>query len=152
MDVASERHDGIEIRPLSGEDPQRVLELWRKAELPHKPQGRDHPHALKGEFIRNADIALGAYSGNKLIGTVLGTDDGRKGWVNRLAVDPEYRNRGLATRLLEEVETALRRRGRRIIAVLVEDWNTTSLRFFQKRGYTLHMDIHYLSKRESEAV
>jgi GNAT superfamily N-acetyltransferase len=144
--------DGIDIRSLSGESPERILDLWRRAGLPHRPRGRDHPDALREEVRRNADIALGAYVDDRLVGTVLGTDDGRKGWVNRLAVDPDYRGRGIATRLLSEVEAALRRRGRRIIATLVEDWNTESLRFFRRRGYHLHEDIHYLTKRESEEV
>jgi len=50
-----------------------------------------------------------------------------EGWINRLAVDPEFRGRGLAKRLISEVEGRLRARGRRIIAVLVEGWNEPAL-------------------------
>ncbi len=142
----------MEILPLIGENPERIIELWRQAGLSHRPRGRDLPHGLEEEFQRNRDLALGAFVDDELVGTVLATDDGRKGWINRLAVHPNYREKGVGSLLLREAEAALRRRGKRIIAVLVEDWNLDSLRFFQSRGYDLHQDIHYLSKRESDEV
>lgn len=107
---------------------------------------------LVAEFSAAPDLHLGAYEGGQLIGTVVATDDGRKGWINRLAVLPEHRRKGVGTKLLEEAERRLRQRGRRIIGALVEDWNEGSLEFYRSRGYRLHRDIHYLSKRESEEV
>ncbi len=142
----------MKILPLIGENPERIIELWRQAGLSHRSRGRDLPHALQEEFQRNRDLALGAFVDDELVGTVLATDDGRKGWINRLAVHPNYREKGVGSLLLREAETALRKRGKRIIAVLVEDWNLDSLRFFQSKGYNLHKDIHYLSKRESDEV
>ena len=35
-----------------------------------------------------------AEAGGELVGVVLGTHDGRKGWINRLAVAPAYQRRG----------------------------------------------------------
>ncbi len=95
---------------------------------------------------------MGAYHGGRLVGTIIATDDGRKGWINRLAVDPEHRNEGAGSELLAAAEEALADRGRRIVAALVEGWNDGSLRFFEAHGYARHPDIHYLSKRTSEEV
>lgn len=142
----------VGVRSLASEDPGRVLELWRKAGLPHRPVGRDTPDSLERGFTQNSDLCLGAYVRGNLVGTVLATDDGRKGWVNRLAVDPDHRHRGIGTELLQRAEKALRDRGRRIIAALIEDWNSDSLSFFRARGYHLHRGIQYLSKRESDQV
>lgn len=88
----------------------------------------------------------------RLIGTIIGSDDGRKGWINRLAVDPGYRGRGTARGLIAEIERRFKQRGRKIIAVLVEDWNSVSLEFFQSCGYVLDRSILYLSKREGPWV
>ncbi len=142
----------MEIRSLADERPERVLELWTRSGLPHRPQGRDSPSNLRAEFSEAPDLHLGAYEGGQLIGTAVATDDGRKGWINRLAVIPEHRRTGVGTKLLEEAEKRLRKRGRRIIGALVEDWNEGSLAFFQARGYRLHDDVHYLSKRDSDEV
>ncbi|MBU4189834.1 MAG: GNAT family N-acetyltransferase [Candidatus Thermoplasmatota archaeon] len=47
-----------------------------------------------------------------LIGVVVGSDDGRKGWINRLAVDLKHRKKGVARVLINAVEDALKKIGR----------------------------------------
>ena len=42
-----------------------------------------------------------------IVGVVLGTYDGRRGWILRLAVHPDQRRQGFATRLVQEVERRL---------------------------------------------
>ncbi len=103
------------------------------------------------EIRDNPDLVLGAYEGDELIGVIVGSDDGRKGWINRLAVLPKYRRQGVASALIVSCEKALRKRGRRIICTLVED-NPESLKLFKKAGYTKHDEIFYLSKREAKDV
>ena len=58
----------------------------------------------------------------------------------------------MAQVLINAVEDALRKRGRKIICTLIEDWNKNSLKLFEKHNYVLHRDIFYLSKRENEEV
>jgi len=87
-----------------------------------------------------------------LVGSILGTHDGRKGWMNRLAVVPEYRRNGIARMLITETEKRLAGLGIEIFACLIEDWNLSSLQFFKELGYTKHYDIHYLSKRKHTDV
>jgi ribosomal protein S18 acetylase RimI-like enzyme len=93
---------------------------------------------------------LGTESDGKLVGAVIATHDGRKGWINRLAVDPDYRRRGYAGTLIEAAERVLREQGLRVIAALVESDNRASLALFRRLGYVdAGGDVHYLSKRES---
>ncbi len=61
----------------------------------------------------------------------------------------EISGKGIAHTLLNEIEKRLRKRGREIICVLVEEWNEKSITFFIKSGYVLHKDIFYLSKRKN---
>jgi len=152
MGMEMEMEGEIELRQLSLEDYDQMIALWERAGLPYKPKGRDSRRAIAAQLERDPRLFLGAFLGGRLIGVVIGSDDGRKGWINRLAVDPRYRRRGVATRLVREVERRLRARGRRIIAVLVEDWNEPSLEFFQRLGYLLDRSILYLSKREGPGV
>jgi ribosomal protein S18 acetylase RimI-like enzyme len=141
----------MEIRSLSDAEYDAIIELWKQAGLPFKPQGRDSREHLSLELGDNPDLFLGAYKEDELIGVIAGTDDGRKGWINRLAVLPGYRRQGVAGALITACEKALRNRGRRIICTLVED-NIESLELFKKAGYVKHNDIFYLSKREDEDV
>jgi ribosomal protein S18 acetylase RimI-like enzyme len=100
----------------------------------------------------NPGFFIGAFENGKLIGAVIASSDGRKGWINRLAVDPEYRRRGIAKALIAEAEKALRQKGLKIFCALIEDSNKASKELFRKCGYVEHRDIIYFSKRESDEV
>jgi GNAT superfamily N-acetyltransferase len=82
-----------------------------------------------------------------MIGSILGSSDGRKGWINRLAVDPDYRGRGLAARLLKECEDFLHKLGLKVLAALIEGDNKESFSAFKKSGYIYSPDVAYYSKR-----
>jgi GNAT superfamily N-acetyltransferase len=147
----NESHD-IKLRDLCIDDYDDLIRLWHEAELPYKPDGRDKRESIDRELAGTAAIFLVAEIDGQLIGSIFGTHDGRKGWINRLAVAPAHRRKGLAARLLREVEKKLYDKGIEIIACLIEDWNKTSMEAFQKMGYKRHNDIIYLSKRKHEDV
>lgn len=99
------------------------------------------------------EFFIGAFKEKRLVGVVIASYDGRmKGWINRLAVDPEYRHRGIARELIQTAEKTLENHGATIFCALIETPNEESLNLFQKMGYTAHRDILYVSKRKSEAV
>jgi ribosomal protein S18 acetylase RimI-like enzyme len=142
----------MEIRHLTINDYEDMVKLWSKAKLPFKPHGRDSKEAIAAQMKANPDFFLGAFEGNRLIGTVIISCDMRKGWINRLAVDPEFRLLGVAKALIAESEKVLRKYGIRIVCALIEDYNVASKRLFKKLGYVEHRDIIYFSKRENEEV
>jgi ribosomal protein S18 acetylase RimI-like enzyme len=142
----------MEIRKLTINNYEDMVKLWSRAKLPFKPNGRDSRKALATQMKANPDFFLGAFEGNRLIGTVIISCDMRKGWINRLAVDPEYRLRGVAQTLIAELEKILQKHGIKIVCALIEDDNAASKKLFKKLGYVEHRDIIYFSKRESEKV
>jgi ribosomal protein S18 acetylase RimI-like enzyme len=108
---------------------------------------------LARQIARDQQMILGLEVDGELVGVVMVTHDGRKGWINRLAVEPAYRRRGYAAQLIAAAEEVLRAKDIRIIAALVESDNTASLALFRKVGYVdAGQGIHYLSKRESDDV
>lgn len=138
------------IRPITSDEYEDLIRLWSICGLKYHPKGRDSFGNMKKEFERMETVFLGMYDDDRMIGAVIGTSDGRKGWINRLVVDPDYRGRGLALKLIAECEEALHDMGLKVISCLIEDWNTPSLSCFEKAGYVLHGDIVYCSKRESD--
>src|SRR5437660_10878975 len=80
---------------------------------------------------------LGAFEGARLVGTVFGTHDGRKGWINRLAVHPDYRRCHLARRLVRLCERGLREQGIQVFAALIEPDNVASEAVFRGLGYEI---------------
>jgi ribosomal protein S18 acetylase RimI-like enzyme len=143
----------VEIRTLTIEDYDAIIELWRRAGLTFKPKGRDSKQMMKKQMNAFPEFFVGAFHDEKLVGVVIGSYDERmKGWINRLAVDPEYRLRGIAQQLINTLEEALEKRGATIFCALIEVPNEESLALFQKMGYNAHRDVLYVTKRKSEDI
>ncbi len=137
---------------LSPEHYAEVLDLWRRAGLSVRPEGRDAPEAFARQQHRGLQRVVGLRDGPRLVAVVVLTHDGRKGWINRLAVDPAYRRQGLAATLIAEAERWFTQDvGLEVWAALIEGDNLASQAFFDAAGYR-HHDIVYVSKRtRSEA-
>ena len=140
------------IRRFRISDYDVLIKLWDEAQLVYKPNGRDRREMIQKQIQLPNTIALVAEKEGKLIGSVFGTHDGRRGWINRLAVLPEFQRKGIGRELVKELETRFHKMGIGIIASLVEDWNKTSLRVFQRIGYKKHKDIIYFSKRKTSQI
>ncbi len=138
-------------RRLTADDYEAILALWQRAGLDSiRPQGRDSREAFADQLARG-QVVLGLEDDDRLVACVVITDDTRKGWINRLAVDPAYRRHGLGARLIAEAEDDLRARGFKIFCALIEKENIASLNLFQREKYKTH-DIVYISKRDGEDV
>ena len=137
------------IRRLTIDDYDAVIALWQRAGLPTvRPTGRDSRSEFEKQ-LQHGQIVIGLEDGAKLIGVVVATNDTRKGWINRIAIDPEYRRRGYGEELVHAAEAALSELGLKIMAALIEDYNKASLALFDKLGYGPHPEVHYVSKRDS---
>jgi ribosomal protein S18 acetylase RimI-like enzyme len=143
----------IKIRRLTIDDYDGMVRVWERAELPYKPYGRDSRESILKQIKENPDLFLGAEVNGTLVGVIIASSEGgRKGWLNRIAVVPEKRGSGIAKELTSEAEKALRKRGIRIIALLIHKENKTSIVLAESLGYIPAPDILYLTKRESDDV
>jgi ribosomal protein S18 acetylase RimI-like enzyme len=121
----------MRVHPLASDDLDAALDLWARTE--HlAPVPRAEVEAL---LLTDPDLVLAASTDGELVGVVLGSFDGRRGWVNRLAVDARARRRGVATALMVELETRLRARGCLQVNLLVFADNDPGRGFWEQRGY-----------------
>jgi N-acetylglutamate synthase len=139
----------IAIREMTLDDYDAVTRLWTCAGLPFRPGGRDRREKMSLEMERGTALFLVAEAEGEIVGVVLGTHDGRRGWINRLAVAPAYQRQGIACRLVREVEARTEALGIEIVAALIESENEASLAFFQAIDYLHAPHIEYVSKRRS---
>ncbi len=137
------------LRRLTIDDYEAMLALWQRAGLNTiKPTGRDSRSEFEKQFA-GGQIAIGLEEGDQLIGVVIVTSDTRKGWINRLAIDPAYRRKGYGELLVQAAEEALHEAGLHMTAAFIEDSNAASLGLFEKLGYVTHPHVVYVSKRDS---
>ncbi len=142
----------IIFRKFRLSDYERVIELWKQCGLPLKPEGRDSREEISRQLELTQVLFLVAEAGGQVIGTVLATHDGRKGWLNRLAVDPAYRGKGLGQKLVRLAEQELEKQGLKMFAALIEEDNLPSVNLFEKLGYTFHPEIKYFTRKKSPEV
>lgn len=142
----------VTFRKMTIQDYTPVIMLWRQGNIPYRPQGRDSRKNIITQLQQPNCYFLVAEVDHTIIGAIIGTHDGRKGWINRLVVAPSYQRKGIARRLVTEVERHFTSLGIDIIACLIEEWNTTSMQVFERLGYTKHQDILYFSKRKNMNV
>ncbi len=137
----------LTLSDLSQEHYAEILDLWRRAGLSVRPEGRDAPESFAQQQRGGQQRVVGLRDGPHLAAVVVLTHDGRKGWINRLAVDPAHRRRGLANLLIAEAERWFTHDlGLEVWAALIEGDNLASQALFDAAGYRRH-DIVYVSKR-----
>lgn len=136
----------MRIRLMKLRDYEAVIALWQRAGLSHEPQARDSQEAVKKQLQQSGHLMFVAEADGEIIGTIFASHDGRKGWINRLAVEPRLRHRGLAQRLIETAEETLQRAGLTIVAALIEAPNEPSRALFHKLGYQERLDVVYYRK------
>ena len=131
-----EAETNITLRIFSfPQDYSAVLELWEGAG-PGVHVGRsDRPDEIRKKLQRDPDLFLVAETDGRIIGTVLGGFDGRRGLVYHLAVALSYRQNGIGALLMEELERRLRDRGCLKSYLLVTPDNAESIDFYEKRGW-----------------
>jgi ribosomal protein S18 acetylase RimI-like enzyme len=122
---------------------EAAIALWTEAGLtrPWNPPERDLQRALDG----GSSTVLGAFDGDRLVGTVMVGDEGHRGWVYYLAVDDRLRGAGLGRHLMAAAEDWLRDRGVVKVQLLVRSTNETVLGFYDHLGYD-DADVRVKSK------
>lgn len=92
----------------------------------------------------NLHMSFVALDGEKVVGAVLGSHDGRRGFINHLAVMKPYRKQGIARLLVENVIRALKGEGMLKIAIFVLKNNTDAQAFWRILGFAHEniVDVH----------
>lgn len=129
-----------------------IISVWKQCGLPLKPMGRDSRESIDEQIRSGRCRFIGANLDDKLVGIVLATHDGRKGWINRLAVLPYHRTKGIARMLVSSAEKWLKDQGIGIFACLIEGYNSTSFEVFERLGYMEFEGVKYFTKRLREDI
>jgi ribosomal protein S18 acetylase RimI-like enzyme len=123
------------IRPGLPADAEAMLELWRSAGA--TPSVTDSVQDVHRVLAAGSALVLLAEIDGRLAGTIIGTYDGWRAHVYRLAVHPDFRRQGLALALVAELEKWFGQRGARRIIPLVEKEHADAMGFWKAAGYTV---------------
>jgi ribosomal protein S18 acetylase RimI-like enzyme len=86
----------------------------------------------------------------QIVATVMAGYEGHRGWLNYLAVAPEFQRRGLARALVAEAERLLRGAGCPKINLQIRTSNQNAIEFYRHLGYSVD-DVVSMGKRLENA-
>lgn len=134
----------MQIREFHIADYEKVLGLWKACGLILRPG--DDLDGIKLKLQRDPDLFLVAEDGQEIVGVVMGGWDGRRGWINHLAVKPNRQRKGIGSSLIGELEKRLCGRGAKKVNAQVYRSNAKSFDFFKSVGYEVHSDLVMIGK------
>jgi ribosomal protein S18 acetylase RimI-like enzyme len=123
----------VEARELTVADRSAVVGLWDASGLtrPWNDPVADFDRALAGP----TSAVLGLFDPDVLVATAMVGEDGHRGWMYYLAVDPTLRRGGLGRRMVEEAEAWLRGRGVVKVNLMVRHDNAAAVAFYERLAY-----------------
>lgn len=137
------------LRDLTIDDYDQIICLWQDAGLEHRPQGRDSLEMMGKEMASPHCAFFGLFEEGRMVGVGIANWDGRRGWVNRVAIDPDQRGKRYASVIIKACEDFLRECGAVVICALIFELNTPSMSCFENEGYVCDSTFKYFSKRNS---
>jgi ribosomal protein S18 acetylase RimI-like enzyme len=122
------------VRVARAADFDAVLELWERARSAAATTPDDED-VLARLTEHTDDALLVAELDGQIVGALVAAWDGWRGNMYRLAVDPAYRRRGVATALVRAGEERLRALGARRITALVAHGEADAVGLWAAAGY-----------------
>jgi ribosomal protein S18 acetylase RimI-like enzyme len=121
-------------------DFSQVITLWKNAGTGIHLRRSDERDEIIKKLQRDPDLFLVAEADGRIIGTVMGGYDGRRGMVYHLAVDVKHRHKGVGTLLMGELERRMKQKGCIRSYLLVTSDNLEAIKFYESHGWE-QMDI-----------
>mgnify|MGYP003868960073 CR=1 FL=1 len=124
----------IQIEPMDLADYQAVYDLWANSPGVGLGDG-DSREGLAQFFQRNPGLSFVARDDGEIIGAILGSHDGRRGFITHLAVRKSHHGRGIGRLLVRTCMNALRSAGIRKCHIFVFKDNEEGKVFWRKVGW-----------------
>ena len=123
----------MNIRPFHETDTEALVDLWQACGLtvPWNDPRKDIARKLQ---VGREFFLVGELNG-RLIASVMGGYEGHRGWINYLAVHPDFQQQGYGCVIMTAVEEKLLAAGCPKINLQVRESNTGVIRFYEKIGY-----------------
>ena len=138
------------IRKMSISDYEKVYSIWISCKGMGLNNLDDSREGIERFLLRNPETCFVAEADETVVGVIMAGHDGRRGYIYHTAVLPEYRNRRIAAKLVENAMSAMKNAGINKVALVVFDRNEGGNAFWEKMGFTVRGDLIYRNKSIAE--
>ena len=129
------------IRPFTEADMSAVVDLWKLCDLTRP--WNDPTKDITRKLTVQPELFLLAEQEGRIIGSVMAGYEGHRGWINYLAVHPDYRRAGLGRQLMAAAEKRLLSLGCPKINLQVRTSNAAAIGFYQSIGFAQDEVVSY---------
>ena len=134
----------VQIRPMKISDYDAVFTLWTQSSG-MTLRDADSRAAIDAYLQRNPQISQVALLQGTLVGAVLAGTDGRRGYVQHLAITPPHQGQGIGKRLLAACIEALAQQGIAKTHLFIHADNDNARQFYRHLGWQVRSEVQLLS-------
>ncbi|HSG14950.1 MAG TPA: GNAT family N-acetyltransferase [Anaerolineae bacterium] len=133
------------IQEMELTDYKAVRELWQSTEEIELAD-TDSREGLARFLERNPGLSFVARDDDRIVGAVLCGHDGRRGYIDQLAVQEQYRRQGIGRSLVSRCVYNLMRIGIRKWHLFVFEDNPAAITFWSKLGWSARVELVTMSR------
>ena len=141
----------IIIQEMMIDDYDEVRDLWLSTDGV-QISDTDSREGLERFLERNAGLSFVARDAQKLVAAVLCGHDGRRGYIDQLAVLPSHRRQGIGRSLVSRCLFNLMRVGIRRWHLFVPEDNATALAFWNNLGWARSDEMVSMTRHGEDAA
>lgn len=134
----------MDVRLFTENDYNEVIKLWKRTGLILSLS--DEKEELLKLAKHNPESFFLLTDGNKIVGAVAATWDGRRGYINRLAIDPSLQNQGLGKMLMQKAMEFYGNKGAVKVHLMVEKSNIKVVDYYKKQNWEIRDDLVLMTK------
>ncbi len=142
----------MKIRVMNISDYEQIYQLWMSCAGMGLNNLDDSKEGIERFLNRNPETCFVAENGQRIVGAIIVGNDGRRGYIYHTAVDPDHRNQGIATKLVNAAMEALKSSGINKAALVVFNKNSDGNAFWEKIGFTSREDLVYRNKTITKMI
>ena len=136
------------IREMDISDYPQVIKLWAGTEA-MLLRDADSQQNIAKYLDRNPGLSFVALSDESIIGAILVGTDGRRGYIQHLAVNTHYRGQGIGAQLISNAINALEKQGIAKTHLFVANDNLNAQGFYEKLGWFPRDEVRMFSYNSS---
>lgn len=119
----------MEFREIKIEDYDKLIPFWKTNYFVSEMDSRER---FKLFLDKNSELSILAQDNERIIGTALGSFDGRRGYLQKVVVDKNFRKKGVGQQLVQAVIKKLKTLSAVYIPIAVEKENVS---FYESCGF-----------------
>jgi Acetyltransferases len=133
----------VQIREMETSDYDEAYLLWESVPGMGLNTLDNSQTGITKLLQKNPGLCFVAIVDKKIVGTILGVTDGRKGYLYHVAVSKDYQGQHISKQLIELVKQKFKAQGIQKIGIFIMNDNQNGKDFWKHQGFDKRKDIEY---------